>query len=119
MDIAGPFHLIIGAYPDTDAEVITPLISGRIVGVGIAVHTNTANFTIKTSGADGTPQQTILDEDGINADVWRYPKPQIHTTAGAAVASQYDAGVPVHDTISILVEGAGAAEEFDVTFMVE
>jgi hypothetical protein len=95
-------------------------LQGHICGVGIAVHTNTANFTISTKGAEGTPPQTILDKDSISADGWYYPKPQIHTTVGAAVASQYaQEGVPVFDNIEILVEAAQASEEFDVIFMID
>ena len=120
MQIAGPFHILIGAYPSTSETIETPVLQGHICAVGFALHSNTADFAITTKGATGTPAQTIFDKTSVSGDAWYYPKPQIHTTAGAAINAQYaQEGVPVFDAIQILVENANDGDEFDVTFLLD
>lgn len=118
MDIAGPFHVTIGTYPDTSAEIETPVIQGCVTAVGIVTHSNTGNFSIATKGADGTPAQTIFDKDSIGSDGWHYPRVQIQTVAGVNINGLYEEP-PVFDKLVILVEGASPGDEFDVTLLVD
>ena len=119
MQIAGPYTVTIGAYPDTDAEIETSRIDGRIVGVGIAVHSNTGNISITTKGDSQTPAQTILTKNSVGTDAWFYPRQAIQKNDGSSITAQYDHGTPVCDLLVIAVSSASDGDVFDFTFMVE
>lgn len=118
MEIVGPFHITIGAYPDTDASVETNLIRGCITAIGVMVHDTGGDITVTAKGNAGMPEKDLFAKTGVNASAWFYPSVQRQTSAGVDIAGAYDA-IPVYDYLTILIENSTGDEEFDVVFLVE
>ncbi len=81
----------------------------------------TTDVTIKTKGTSpAAPSQAILTVTDANSSGWFFPRPQIHTTAGAAVAAQYTPeGVPVFDLVNVKIDQANVGDNVDVWLIVE
>lgn len=121
LDLVGPFSAQIGDYPDTEAELDTPLLIGVLLGVALryTFDGGTAlDVDIVTNGA-ACLAQDLLHLSGANTDAWYHPTAQICDTNGGTIASQYNIGIPVYDTVHIAVSNGGENDRLDVWFLLE
>lgn len=121
MDIMGPFTVQVDDYPDTDAELTTPVIRGVITDV-VLKHTfddgSSMDIAITTTG-DTLPTEDILGLSGSNTDGWYHVRALIHNPQGAEQADLFTSGISVFDSVNIAVSNAGGGDRLDVWFLVE
>lgn len=120
MNLVGPFVLTVGAYPDTDASLDTPRISGEIVAIGTLFGSVNADIVISTKGETLIPSQPILTKTGNTGTAWFYVKPATNKVSdGSAVTTWFSEGVPVDSEITIALTNADAGDSVSVVFMVD
>jgi hypothetical protein len=95
------FVVPIAVDADGDAEVYSPVLSGKIVSLRY----------LKTDFADGVDfvvttedsGETVWSEENVNASATRHPRAATHSTAGAA-ALYAAGGTAVNDKIAVSQE---------------
>ena len=101
---------------------IPVLLVGRVVGVYVKYNDSppaaTTDITIATKGTNA-PAVTILAIANAATNGWFYPRPQVHTIAGALISAQYEMGVPIADIVNIKIDQANVNDNIDVWFLLE
>jgi hypothetical protein len=95
-------------------------ISGRIYAIYVKYNATcpaTTVVTIATAG-NGAPAQTLLTTPAGNTSQWFYPRVQVQTTAGAAIAATYDR-LAVDDNINVAISLANALCNADVFILMD
>lgn len=119
LQIAGPFSVQVGDYPDTDADVDIPTLHGVILDIGLK-HTfdggSSMDIAITTKG-ETSPSKDILNLSGSDTDGWFPARESIVDTDGAAISGQYNAGIAVYDVINVAISNAGGGDQLDVWFL--
>lgn len=83
---------------DGDAEVYSPVLSGKLVSIRYVKTDFTDGVDFVVTAEDTA--ETIWSEEDVNASASRYPRAPTHSTAGAA--SLYAAaGEAVNDMIAL------------------
>ncbi len=126
LQIVGPFNSgpAVGGAGAATSNTDTPIpLAGRVVAVCVRYNDSppagTTDIAIVTKGTNAPPV-TILTIANAATDGWFYPRPQIYTTAGALIASQYDErGVPIADYVNNKIDGADAGDNIDVWYLLE
>lgn len=120
LELAGPYTLTVGDYPDTDAVLVTGLIRGVILDVGLKFTFDggsSMGIEIITSGAF-LPAVPILSITSADTDGWFSPRAPIHDPSdGSVIANLTNGGISVYDTVTIGVSNAGAGDMLEVWFM--
>ena len=126
--IVGPFNSGVaagGAGVATANKDFTTSLRGRVVAVYIdykgTAPPATTDVTIRTKGtAPNAPSLTILKAVNINTDQWFFPTTPVHLhTTGAAIANVYSNGIPVDDSLNVLIEEADPDNNVDVWLLME
>lgn len=120
MNLSGPHKITVPAYPASGFSVDVSLI-GLVIGIGIVceltpVYSASLDIAI-TGNGDNVPDIDIYSKASVSTDGWFYPTAQISTVAGAAVADQYNAGVPVFGNVNIAIANAYPGDVVYVTFL--
>jgi len=120
MNLSGPHKVTVPDYPATGFSVDISLI-GLVLGIGIvyeldAVYSASLDIAITGSG-DNMPDLDIYSLASAATDGWVYPTAQISDTAGAAIADQYNIGVPVFGNVNIAIANAYPGDVVYVTFI--
>lgn len=128
MNLVGPFNSGVAVGSAGSATANTDHVT-KIAGVVKAVYIDykgtsppaTTDVTIRTKGTSpSAPTLTILKAENINTDGWFFPRTPVHLhTTGAAIAGVYSDGVPISDSLNVLIEGADADNNADVWLLVE
>jgi len=128
MNIVGPYNSGVAAGSAGSATANTDY-STKVSGIVKAVYIDykgtsppaTTDVTIRTKGTNpAAPSQTILKAENINTDGWFYPRAQVHlNTTGAAISAVYNDGMPINDSLNILIAQADPDNNVDVWLMVE
>lgn len=128
MNIVGPYNSGIAAGDAGSATANTDYstrISGTVKAVYIDYKGTTppasTDVTVRTKGTNpSVPSLTILKAENINTDGWFFPRAQVHlNSTGAAISNVYNDGMPINDSLNILIEGANADNNADVWLLVE
>jgi hypothetical protein len=98
-------------------------ISGRVVGAYVkyldSPPAGTADVVIETAGVNH-PVETILSIANAATDGWFYPKTASHlNTSGAAIANEYQNGVPVQDAVKVTLAQANDNDYVQVWLFVD
>ena len=121
LNIAGPYIVTIGAYPDTDASIETDLIGGVILDVGIEIALDggsSLDISIDTKG-EAALAKNILTLTNATTDAWYRPREAVHAVSGgASIANEYTQGVAIYDKITISVTGGGENDQLKVWFLI-
>lgn len=98
----------------------TGRITGRLYGVYVKYNAACPGSTTVTltSKGDGAPALTLLAVPAGNTSGWYFPRVQIHTTAAAAIAAQYDR-LPVDDKVNVKIDLANALCNADVWLLLD
>lgn len=119
MEPFGPFTLTVPAYPATEVTVETSQVHGMIFGVGVKYTVDdVVTLAITTKGNFG-PAQNILTLTDANTDGWFYPVGALVGVDGAAIADQYNVGIPVSDALQLALSGAVGEDVVEVVFLIE
>lgn len=128
MNIVGPYNSGVAAGSAGAATANTDYstkVNGKVTAVYIdykgTVPPATIDVTITTKGtAPSAPPLTILKATNINTDGWFFPRGQVHlNTSGAAISAMYNDGMPINDSLNILIAEADADNNVDVWLLVE
>lgn len=128
MNLVGPYNSGVAAGSAGLATANTDYstkINGKVKAVYIdfkgTTPPNTTDVTVRTKGTNpSAPSLTILKSENINTDGWFFPCAQKHlNTTGAAISDVYTDGMPINDSINVLIEGANADNNADVWLLVE
>lgn len=128
MNLIGPYNSGVaagGAGVATANTDFSTKVEGRVVAVYIdykgTAPPATTDVTVRTKGTSPqAPSMTILKAENLNADNWFFPATPIHLhTTGAAIANEYERGVPIHDHINVLIAQADNDNNVDVWLLVE
>jgi hypothetical protein len=102
----------------TSSILVSGLLHAVYVKYNDAPPAGTTDVTIATAAStSNAPAQTLLSIANAATDGWFYPRGQIHTTAGAAIADQYGL-LPVYDKVKVTIAQANAADNVDVWLLV-
>jgi len=97
-------------------------IYGKVMGVYVKYNDSppaTTDITIKTLGtAPYAPTYNLLVLTDANTSGWFYPRAQVHTTAGAAIAGEYTP-LMVADYLNIVIAQANAGDSVDVWLLID
>jgi hypothetical protein len=124
MNLVGPLNsgaAVGGDGVATANETSTVYIVGR--GQGIYVKHNgsppagTTDVTIATAGTSA-PAYNLLAIVNAATDGWFYPRVQVHTVAGAAIAGEYTPLI-VYDKLKVTIAQANAADSVDVWILLD
>ncbi len=128
MNLVGPFNsgAAVGSagVATANADFNTKL-SGMVKAVYIdykgTVPPATIDVTITTKGTSpSAPPLTILKAVNINTDGWFFPRTPVHLhTTGVAIANVYSEGIPINDSLNVLIAEADSDNNVDVWLMVE
>lgn len=131
LKLIGPINsgAAVGSDGSATATGVSPNpVCGRILAVHLKYKDSppagTTDVTIATQGTSPRPpSNTILTLTDAATDVWRYPRHQVHTEAGAGVTYDgtnevYEA-VPVDDYIKVTIAQANANDNVDAWLLVE
>lgn len=107
-----------GAGASTANTSTATRVVGEVKGIYIkyndAPPAGTTDVTIKAVGtAPAAPTYNILQVSNAATSGWFYPRVQIHTTAGVAIADAYD-GILVYDNINVAIAQANDGDSVDV-----
>lgn len=128
MNLVGPYNSGVasgGAGVATANTDYSTKIEGRVTAIYIdykgTAPPATTDVTVRTKGTSpNAPSMTILSAVNINTDGWFFPATPIHlNTTGAAIANNYIQGVPIFDSINILIAQADDDNNADVWLLVE
>lgn len=128
MNLVGPYNSGVAAGSAGSATANTDhstKVEGRVVAVYIDYKGTsppaTTDVTVRTKGTSPqAPSMTILAAANINTDGWFFPVTPVHLhTTGAAIANEYERGVPINDHINILIAQADSDNNADVWLLVE
>jgi hypothetical protein len=128
MNLAGPYNSGVAAGGAGVATANTDH-STKIDGWVVAVYIDykgtappaTIDVTISTKGTSpSAPSLIILKAVDINTDGWFFPSTTAHlNTTGAEIAGYYKAGVPISDSINVLIAQADDDNNVDVWLGIE
>lgn len=128
MNLVGPYNSGVAAGSAGSATANTDY-STKIKGNVKAVYIDykgttppaTIDVTIKTKGTNpSAPSLTILKAENINTDGWFFPRSAVHlNTTGAAISDVYSDGIPIDDSLNVLIAGADADNNVDVWLLVD
>jgi hypothetical protein len=128
MNIVGPYNSGV-AVGNAGSATANMDHSTKVSGIVKAVYIDykgtsppaTTDVTIRTKGTSpSAPSLTILKAENINTDGWFFPRAQVQlNTTGAAISAVYNEGMPINDSLNILIAGADADNNADVWLIVE
>lgn len=125
ISLVGPINTgkAVGADGAATIHAASPSpIRGKVEAIYVKYNGDkpaTTDLTIKTVGtAPNAPTYNMLVLTDANTDGWFYPRAQVHTTAGAAIAGEYTP-LYVHDCIDVAIAQANTDDSVDVWMLVE
>ena len=128
MNIVGPYNSGVAAGSAGAATANTDYstkVEGKVKAVYIdykgTTPPATTDVTIRTKGTNpAAPSLTILKAENINTDGWFFPVAQVHlNTTGAAISAIYNDGIPINDSLNVLIAQADPDNNVDVWLLVE
>jgi len=107
----------------TANQTSTAILNGVLYGIYVkyldSPPAGTTDVTIATAGVgNSAPAQTLLTITDAATDGWFYPRVNIDTDAGAAIATQYDR-FAVDDLIKVTIAQANAGDYVQVWLLTE
>ena len=101
----------------------TVKLHGRVQGIYVKYNDSppagTTDVTIKTVGTSAAPPSyNLLVLTDAATSGWFYPRVQVHTTAGAAIAAEYTP-LLIADNVNVTIAQANAADNVDVWILLD
>lgn len=126
MNLVGPINsgpAVGGDGVATASDTTAVYIIGRVQGIYVKYNDSppagTTDVTVATLGTSPTaPTYNLLAVVNAATDGWFYPRVQVHTVAGAAIAAEYTPLI-VYDRIKVTIAGANAADNVDVWILLD
>lgn len=127
MNLVGPYNSGVAAGSAGVATANTNHTT-KIQGTVVAVYIDykgttppaTTDVTITSKGtAPSAPAMTILSAVNINTDGWFHPRALVHVNTTGVVTAIYNQGMPLHDSINVLIDHANSDNNADVWLLVE
>jgi hypothetical protein len=128
IETIGPFSSGVatgGAGVATNNQTSTVIVHGKVLAIDVVYLDSppaTTDVTVATSGSR-CPAKTLLTLTDGNTDVTKYPRAQVHNTAGTALT--YDGTrvvaepIPVDDYVKVTIAQADAADYVNVFITVD
>lgn len=127
MNLVGPYNSGTAAGGAGVATANTDYAT-KIQGTVVAVYIDykgtappaTTDVTITSKGtAPHAPAQTILKAVNLNTDGWFYPRALVHVNTTGVATAIYNNGMPVYDSINVLIAQGDDDNNVDVWLLVE
>lgn len=126
MNLIGPINsgaAVGGDGVATANDTWPSVISGRVQGIYVKYNgsppAGTTDVTVATLGTSPyAPTYNLLAVVNAATDGWFYPRVQVHTVAGAAIAAEYTP-LLIYDRVKVTIAGANAADSADVWLLVD
>ena len=99
-----------GAGTSTANATSTTILRGRVQGIYVkyvgSPPAATTDVTVKAVGTSpSAPTYNLLAIVDAATDGWFYPRAQVHTVAGAAIAAEYTP-LLIHDKVNVTIAQA-------------
>jgi hypothetical protein len=126
MNLYGPLNTgsTTGGAGVSTANASSPVrLVGRVQGIYVKYNgsppAGTTDVTVKTVGASpAAPSYNLLVLADAATDGWFYPRVQVHTTAGAAIAAEYTP-LLVYDYVNVTIAQADDADSADIWILLD